>query len=167
MATIDAEMIFIAEGRGRQIDAGPALFVRFGFGVFAVIKATNEGIPACPHIAEGLSELGFARELAHRVVKWSLYFDPTYEPRAGSAAGNHVAILRSAPPQPGQVHGAGCRRSSLGRCSGNGRRAGLWASAAVSTAAATAGDAVASRFACSLSSASSASSSGVFRVNLP
>jgi hypothetical protein len=69
------------------------------------------------------------------------------------------AILRSAPPQPGQVHGAGCRRSSLGRWSGNGRRAGFCASAAVSAAVATSGEAVANRSAWSVSSASSASSS--------
>jgi hypothetical protein len=70
-----------------------------------------------------------------------------------------LLILRSAPPQLGQVHGAGCRKSSLGRCSGSGRRAGFCASAAVWTAAATAGDAVASRSAWSVSSASSAISS--------
>jgi hypothetical protein len=68
-------------------------------------------------------------------------------------------MLRSAPPQPGQLHGAGCRWSSLGRCSGKGHRAGFCASAAVSTAAATAGDAIISRSAWSVSSASSASSS--------
>jgi hypothetical protein len=48
MSAIDAEMVFIAEGRNRQIDARPPLFVRFGFGVFER--------PAC--VAVLLAQLG-------------------------------------------------------------------------------------------------------------
>jgi hypothetical protein len=49
MPAIDAEMIFITKGRDRQIDARPALCVRFGFGVF--------DRPAC--VAVLLAQLGW------------------------------------------------------------------------------------------------------------
>jgi Transposase IS66 family len=55
-------------------------------------------------------------------------------PRQGVNDNRLPLILRSAPSQPGQVHGAGCRRPL-----------GAGVAAAVSTAAARAGDAVASR----------------------